>query len=94
MAKLYRASEIFSIASTSETQSMVLMQALACGLPAVAVDARALPEYVNEKNGYIVKAGDEKAMAEKFILLLENSELRERLSQGAYDFVQHFPLQI
>ncbi len=90
LAKLYRASEIFSIASTSETQSMVLMQALACGLPAVAVDARALPEYVNEKNGYIVKAGDEKAMAEKFILLLENRELREKLGQGAYDFVQQF----
>jgi glycosyltransferase involved in cell wall biosynthesis len=90
LAKLYRASEVFAIASTSETQSMVLMQALACGLPAVAVDARALPEYVNEKNGYVVKAGDEKAMAEKFILLLENNELREKLSQGAYDFVQQF----
>jgi glycosyltransferase involved in cell wall biosynthesis len=90
LAKLYQASEIFSIASTSETQSMVLMQALACGLPAVAVDARALPEYVNEKNGYVVKIGDEKAMAEKFILFLKNSELREKLSQGAYDSVQQF----
>jgi len=90
LAKLYQASEVFAIASTSETQSMVLMQALACGLPAVAVDARALPEYVNEKNGYVVKIGDEKAMAEKFVLLLENSGLREKLNQGAYNFVQQF----
>jgi len=90
LAKLYQASEIFAIASTSETQSMVLMQALACSLPAVAVDARALPEYVNEKNGYIVKVGDDQAMAEKFVLLLENSGLREKLSQGAYNSVQQF----
>jgi glycosyltransferase involved in cell wall biosynthesis len=90
LAKLYQASEVFAIASTSETQSMVLMQALACGLPAVAVNARALPEYVNEKNGYIVKIGDEKAMAEKFVLLLENQVLRQSLSHGAADYVQQF----
>lgn len=90
LAKLYQASEIFSIASTSETQSLTLMQAMACGLPAVAVDSRALPEYVNNKNGFIVKAGDEKAMAEKIILLLENRELREKLSRGASEYVKQF----
>ncbi|MFA6306904.1 MAG: glycosyltransferase [Patescibacteria group bacterium] len=90
LAKLYQAAEVFSIASTSETQSLTLMQAMACGLPAVAVDARALPEYVNEKNGFVVKAGDEKSMAEKFILLLENNELREKLSRGAAEYVRQF----
>jgi len=90
IVELYNASEIFAIASTSETQSLVLMQALACGLPSVVVDARALPEYVNEKNGCVVKAGDERAMAEKFILLLENNELRETLSRGAVESVRKF----
>lgn len=90
IAQLYAASEVFAIASTSETQSLVLMQAMACGLPAVAVDARGLPEYVNEKNGCLVKAGDEKSMAEKFILLLENNELRGELSQGAALYVKQF----
>ena len=93
LAKLYQASEVFAIASASETQSMVLMQALACGLPAVAVNARALPEYVNEKNGYIVKIGDEKAMAEKFVLLLENQALRQSLSHGAAEYVKQFSAQ-
>ncbi|MDD4272053.1 MAG: glycosyltransferase [Patescibacteria group bacterium] len=90
LAKLYQASEVFAIASTSETQSMVLMQALASSLPAVAVDSRALPEYVNEKNGYVVKAGDEKAMAEKFMLLLSDQKLRQDLGRGAYNFVWQF----
>jgi len=90
LAKLYQASEIFSIASTCETQSLTLMQGMSCGLPAVVVDSRALPEYVNEKNGFIVKVGDEKALAEKFVLLLENSELRRKLSQGAAEYVKQF----
>ena len=90
LAKLYHASDIFSIASTSETQSLTLMQAMACGLPAVAVDARALPEYVNGKNGYIVKVGDAKALAEKFVLLLENQALRQSLSRGAAESVKQF----
>ncbi len=90
LAELYQASEVFSIASTSDTQSLTLMQAMACGLPAVVVDSRALPEYVNSQNGYVVPVGDYEAMAEKFILLLENQELRFKLSQGAYNFVQRF----
>lgn len=90
LAKLYQAAEVFSIASTSDTQSLTLMQAMACGLPAVVVDSRALPEYVNERNGYVVKVGDYEAMAEKFILLLGNQKLRRNLSQGAYNFVQQF----
>jgi len=90
LAELYQASEVFVIASTSETQSLTLMQAMAAGLPAVVVDSRALPEYVNEKNGFVVKVGDEKAIAEKFILLLENNQLREELSQGAAEYVKQF----
>lgn len=90
LAKLYQASEIFSIASISETQSLTLMQALASGLPAVAVRARALPEYVNEKNGFLIKAGQARAMAEKFIILLSNEKLRRKLGRGAHWYVQQF----
>ena len=90
LAKLYQASEIFSIASTSDTQSLTLMQAMATGLPAVVVDSRALPEYVNKQNGYVVPVGAHEAMAEKFIQILENEELRRKLSQGAYNYVQQF----
>lgn len=90
LVRLYQAAEVFSIASTSDTQSLTLMQAMACGLPAVVVDSRALPEYVNKQNGYVVKIGDYQAMAEKFILLLEDQAWRKRLSQSAYNLVQQF----
>jgi len=90
LAKLYQVSEIFAIASASETQSMTLMQAMACGLPAIVVNARALPEYVNDKNGFVVKPGDHEAMAEKIVLCLKNKELRQRLGCGAAEFAKQF----
>lgn len=90
LAKLYNASEIFVIASTSETQSMTLMQAMACSLPAIGVRARALPEYIKESAGIIVEPDKPEAMAEKIIYLLKNPEARQNLGAGAYAFLQDF----
>ena len=42
LARLLRISDTFAIMSTSETQSMVLLQAMASGVPVVAADTRAL----------------------------------------------------
>lgn len=89
LANLYRASEIFAITSTSETQSMTLIQAMACGLPTVGVRARALPEYI-EGNGLLVEAGDSVALAEKIVELLRDEKLRQKLSGCALEFVQKF----
>ena len=90
LAKIYRASKIFAIASTSETQSMTLMQAFGCGLPAIGVKARALPEYINQRNGFLVEPGDYKTLAEKFVFLFKNPIERQALSMGALEFIQNF----
>ncbi|MBI4095107.1 MAG: glycosyltransferase [Candidatus Liptonbacteria bacterium] len=90
LAELYQASEVFVIMSTSETQSMVLLQAMACGLPAIAADWRALPEYVNENNGFLVPPGNERLLAERFTHLMGNPALRESLGKGAHASVQNF----
>ncbi len=86
----YNASKIFVITSTSDTQSMVMMQAMAAGLPIVGVKARALPEYINKQNGLIVEPNNEKKLAEKTILLLKDSTRRRRLGQGARKFALNF----
>jgi len=85
----YRTSEIFAITSTSETQSMTLIQAMACGLSTIGVRARALPEYI-EGNGILIEPGDAKALAEKIVELLENPQLRQELSARSLAFVEKF----
>lgn len=82
LAKLYRASNVFAIASTSETQSMVLMQAMASGIPVVGVNARALPEYINAQSGFVVAPGDHASLADKLLQLLENPNLAAELGAG------------
>ena len=58
LADLLRASDTFAIMSTSETQSMVLLQAMASGVPVVAANSRALPEFVSAANGVLVDPHD------------------------------------
>ncbi len=90
LAEAYNASEIFAIASTADTQSLVMMQAMAAGLPVIGVRARALPEYVNEKNGFIVEPNDEKAMAEKIVYLLEHKDVAKKLGKGGRIYSEQF----
>lgn len=88
--RLYNASDIFTITSTSESQSMVLLQAMACGLPVIGVNWRALPEYINHSNGYVVAANNPKEMADKIINLLKHENERNRLGRGGLAYVQQF----
>jgi glycosyltransferase involved in cell wall biosynthesis len=90
LVEAYNASDVFAIASTSDTQSLVMMQAMACELPIVGVRARALPEYINDKNGFVVEPGDEQAMAEKIIHVLENKKSAEELGKNARVYAQQF----
>jgi glycosyltransferase involved in cell wall biosynthesis len=63
LAQLLRISDTFAIMSTSETQSMVLLQAMASGIPVVAADTRALPEYVTPATGILVDPHDASLLA-------------------------------
>lgn len=72
---IYRAADIFAIASDVEVQSIPTLQAAATGLPIVAVDAAALPEIVHhERNGNLVPSDDPVAFADAFQRILSNPD--------------------
>lgn len=55
LADAYRAMDVFAFASRNETQGMVLAEALAAGVPAVAVDAPGVREAVIDgRNGFLL----------------------------------------
>lgn len=84
LPQLYRTGTMFAITSKTETQSIVLMEAMASGLPAVAVKAGAVPELVQHgKNGYIYEPDDEESVARGITRILSDSELREKMSNEA-----------
>jgi glycosyltransferase involved in cell wall biosynthesis len=83
LAQLFQISDAFAIMSTSETQSMVLLQAMASAVPVVAADTRALPEFVGGDNGVLVNPHDTAGLAGAFAALLASPERRRNLGAGA-----------
>lgn len=67
----YHKADIFLTASTMETQGLVVLEAMACGLPVIGVNKFAIPDLVcNNVCGFICKSGDAKKMSDcvkKFI---------------------------
>ena len=77
---LYQAAGLFATASTIETQGLVVLEAMACGLPVVGVDALALPEAVHHGvNGLLAPAGDEALLAQRLARLVADASLRRRM---------------
>ncbi len=90
LAKAYNESELFVTASTSENQPLTLLQAFACAIPAVGVNARGLGEHILPTCGKLVEPGSIDLLAEAIIQVLQNSALRETLGKNALEYVQQF----
>ena len=77
---LYRMADVFFITSPVELQSITALEALASGLPIVAVEARALPELVHHAyNGYLVAPGDWQAAGSTLADLLLDEQRRSTM---------------
>ncbi|KKW45453.1 MAG: hypothetical protein UY97_C0021G0001, partial [Parcubacteria group bacterium GW2011_GWB1_57_6] len=87
---VYKTADVFAMMSTSDSQSIALMQAYASGIPAVCARSRGLPDYTPSDCGFLVEPGDYRALAEKISLLLIDRALKERMSAGARNFVKQF----
>jgi 1,2-diacylglycerol 3-alpha-glucosyltransferase len=57
LADAYSAMDVFAFSSQSETQGMVLAEAMAAGVPVVALDAPGAREIVSDSNGRLLPAG-------------------------------------
>lgn len=84
----YAAGDIFVYASKSETQGMIVSEAMYCGLPIVAVKATGIESLVeNNQNGFLVSESEEEfsAAVQK---LIDNPELRKNLSEKSKQLAQ------
>lgn len=77
----YAAADIFIYASKSETQGMIISEAMCLGLPIVAVRATGAQDLVQDNtNGFLVSENEEE-FAETVKKLVENAELRKKFSE-------------
>ena len=75
---------IAALTSTSEGMPVSLMEAAACGVPAVATAVGGIPELVEDGvTGLLVPVGDTQALAAALEQLLRNPELAARMGVAA-----------
>jgi 1,2-diacylglycerol 3-alpha-glucosyltransferase len=83
LATWYQAADLFLFASETETQGLVLAEAAACALPAVAVAAPGCDEVVRDGETGILTKGDPAALAEAAIGLLFDADRRAAMGARA-----------
>ena len=85
------ASDIFVLPSLSESFGIVNLEAMASGLPIVATKVGGLAEIIKDgENGFLVEPKNSKEIAEKVLLLLEDEEMRERISRNNKESVKKY----
>jgi 1,2-diacylglycerol 3-alpha-glucosyltransferase len=78
-----KAADIFCFASITETQGLVTLEAMAAGLPVVAVAASGTSDEVENGVHGLLTPNDSEALAAAIERVLGEDELRERLCQAA-----------
>ena len=80
--ELHKVGTVFAMPSPMELQSIATLEAMASGLPVVAVNAGALSELCQDgRNGYLFELDDNKTMAELLEKVITDSAEHDRMSK-------------
>ena len=92
IGKEYAQSSLIVMTSNYEGFGMVLVEAMACGVPAIAFDCKCGPKDIinNNENGILVHNGDIQGLADAMMRLMEDENLRKRMSEEAKKVVDTY----
>lgn len=89
LAQCYQQADIFIFASTTETQGIVLAEAMASGLPIIAVKAPGSQDIIQHNaNGFLIEK--EKEMAAIIYELAKKPSLYQKISENAFKTAQDY----
>lgn len=82
--KMFAAADVLAINSPVETQSLIVLEAMATGLPVAGADSAAIPDaIVHGENGFLFTPDDSGTLAEDLVKILTDDALRTKLKEGA-----------
>lgn len=80
----YSAADVFVIPSVMENLPNTIMEAMACGLPAVGFDVGGIPEMIDDgRTGFLTRAYDTEEMSNNIMRVVENEEGRKKMGENA-----------
>lgn len=92
IAKEYAASSMLVMSSHYEGFPMVMIEAMACGLPVVTFDYKCGPRDIidHEINGLLVRDGDIEGLAKAMISMMRDDAARKRMGENAKKVVETY----
>jgi glycosyltransferase involved in cell wall biosynthesis len=87
----YHAMDIFAFSSHSETQGVVLVEAMAAGIPIIAVDAPGARDIISDfENGRLISQDDESAFADSLLWHFNLKYKRQKIKENAINTAQSY----
>ncbi len=86
--------DVFSLTSHNEAKPVSILEALSCERPVAATAVGSVNESVLEGvTGFLVEAGDEEMMAQRWVRLLSDKDLRQKMgAAGRAHVIEHSSL--
>lgn len=95
LPKFYAAADVFILPTWADAFPRVLLEAMAAGLPFVTTDVGGIPDVVIEnQKRFLVHRENINEFAQKVLELLDNEELRKKLSRENLERIKCFSTEV
>ncbi len=86
--ELYSISDLTVLLSQKESFGLVLLEAMACGVPCIGTRVGGIPEVVVDgETGFLCDLGDITDISEKAISLLKDSNLHKKMAENSLSYI-------
>ncbi|MCK4781606.1 glycosyltransferase [Candidatus Parcubacteria bacterium] len=91
ISEYYQSSDVFVFSSSTETQGLVILEAMACELPIVVLEDQAFEGIViDKKNGFIIKNKSISVFSDKINQILDNPLIYKKFSVSSQKIASGF----